>query len=389
MTIWVMNLKDNRSESEKADGKSKFDFCLEKKILGIGWGNEADLPDEEKSPEHLKALNALNKIKSGDLIWINGGEDFYIAAADGDLKKAPEEWHKYDIAHYIDCTYYKIGKEIPDELSEYKDKLAAYSTIQEKPFDELFYEKCNEVYEKLLKKSNDSNKKTEPMIFALVVIAAVIVIAAIIGGIMSEKSRGNTEINSTAAVSSGAGEVSGKNGSEEITSDISSGEVSDAASSSEKRYPTLEEYLSCVKTRFRESFNGTEISQGTITDGKYQFFIANLIETKLILSDNNEVINAFFTSGGKSEDFAKDIALAVPIGVALMEPLCKYGETEYFDMEEVQKDIYNKILEQVKETGYTGTINFAYSFGDCNFMLNYITSENRATMGVITGYKKD
>lgn len=43
MTIWYMNLKDNRAvENRNADEELKFRICIEKSILAIGWGFCAD-----------------------------------------------------------------------------------------------------------------------------------------------------------------------------------------------------------------------------------------------------------------------------------------------------------------------------------------------------------
>ena len=66
MNIWVMNLKDDRENFEKPNDLSKFQFCLNNGIIGIGWGNEIDLPDAQNSTNHLDALNSLKAIKIGD-----------------------------------------------------------------------------------------------------------------------------------------------------------------------------------------------------------------------------------------------------------------------------------------------------------------------------------
>lgn len=57
MKIWRMHLKDKRDpENRCKDSELKFRICLEKSILGIGWGLNADIDsweDYRKLAEHL------------------------------------------------------------------------------------------------------------------------------------------------------------------------------------------------------------------------------------------------------------------------------------------------------------------------------------------------
>lgn len=180
MNIWVMNLKDNRDETEKPEDLSKFQFCLNNSIAGIGWGNETDLPDDQKSSDHLNALNALRSIKPGDLIWINGGEEYYIATAKSEIKEANSAWHKYDIANYIECDFYKIGAEIPEKLQDYKDKLVAHSTIQHKPEDEGFYKSFNDVFMVSYEKNQNIPKKKSKKTIILSVVSLILIASIIL-----------------------------------------------------------------------------------------------------------------------------------------------------------------------------------------------------------------
>ena len=105
--IWVINIKDTRKEYEKTSPLSKEQFCLRKKIIGIGWGNEIELSDNEKSTNYLNALNSLKKIEIGDMIWIKWNLDYYIAVAKSQVIISPKDYHDYDISNHIMCDFIK------------------------------------------------------------------------------------------------------------------------------------------------------------------------------------------------------------------------------------------------------------------------------------------
>ncbi len=187
--IWVINIKDTRKEYEKTSPLSKEQFCLRKKIIGIGWGNEVELSDNEKSTNYLNALNSLKKIEIGDMIWIKWNLDYYIAVAKSQVIISPKDYHDYDISNHIMCDFYKIGIEFPKELEEYKNKLVAHSTIQEKPYDEKFYNTFEAVLNTAKMQNENSksifwnflrNKKRIISIFISIVILLTIIISGIV-----------------------------------------------------------------------------------------------------------------------------------------------------------------------------------------------------------------
>ena len=78
MSVWIMNLKDNRKESTVNETEKKFAFCKEKGILGIGW-----VGYEENGIEDLgfkKAKNAIIRFKPKDLVWVKNTtkKEYYI-----------------------------------------------------------------------------------------------------------------------------------------------------------------------------------------------------------------------------------------------------------------------------------------------------------------------
>ena len=168
-------------------------------------------------------------------------------------------------------------------------------------------------------------------------------------------------------------------------------EVSENTDSNSKTsFPTINEYISSLKNIVDEKI----IGEGIITGGKYEFDFSTSISTtkvKLFLNENNEVVNAFFMANGSQSNFLNDLINTMAIGVVLMQPLCEYCETEYFDNDTVIKSINEKVQEELERNNYQLDFSVDYQFGDCNF---YISSINLAgnlagsiVFTVVTGYK--
>lgn len=81
MAVWRMNLIDNREpENRCKDPELKFRICVEKSILGIGWGLDAAFDSWEdyqtlagyryrEDKGFSAAVNALKEMACGDLVW--------------------------------------------------------------------------------------------------------------------------------------------------------------------------------------------------------------------------------------------------------------------------------------------------------------------------------
>ena len=82
MNVWIMNLKDNREEKPADLLQSKFEFCKDKGIVGIGWAK----PGIENAGDvaFSQAENAIDSFEIGDLVWVknpsaeNDAEKHYV-----------------------------------------------------------------------------------------------------------------------------------------------------------------------------------------------------------------------------------------------------------------------------------------------------------------------
>ncbi len=127
MNVWLMNLKDNRDDKPVLE-QSKFAFCREKEIVGIGWAECC--ADTEESTGFKKANNAINSFEPDDLIWTHDDEsgEYYICKIKEkatDTPEANEEYKKYDIGQYCPCEYYEVGTKdkLPEGIS-YSDLIS-------------------------------------------------------------------------------------------------------------------------------------------------------------------------------------------------------------------------------------------------------------------------
>lgn len=81
MAVWRMNLIDNRKLGNRCkDQELKFRICIEKSIVGIGWGLNACFDSWEEyhtcadyryheNKGYTTAANALKEMACGDLVW--------------------------------------------------------------------------------------------------------------------------------------------------------------------------------------------------------------------------------------------------------------------------------------------------------------------------------
>ena len=99
MTVWRIFLDPERPEGSRLM-QSTFDFCIERGLLGIGWGLEPNSPVSLSDYEMLagrqydgrggkgwrSAFNAIRDMKRGDFCWTHrpGGDDFHLGLILGD-----------------------------------------------------------------------------------------------------------------------------------------------------------------------------------------------------------------------------------------------------------------------------------------------------------------
>lgn len=152
MTVWCINLKDNRDGKSLPEGKrktkEKIEYCLTNKIIAIGWApaETVNTSWEEyyratedyyaNRPNDLRgfhcAANAITRMKKGDLVWfkedVNHVHLFEIISVKPEL----ENWKRE-----IDVGPYRKVKEkglwTLAELMEYSkqfSKLYARHTME-------------------------------------------------------------------------------------------------------------------------------------------------------------------------------------------------------------------------------------------------------------------
>ena len=70
--VWSMNLKDNREENNAESSQKKFEFCMQRQIVGIGW-----FPNEnfDADPAFCNAKKCLSSFKRGDLVFFDTVKD--------------------------------------------------------------------------------------------------------------------------------------------------------------------------------------------------------------------------------------------------------------------------------------------------------------------------
>lgn len=130
MTVWRMKLRDYRNSPNcNADKELKFRICIEKSILAIGWGMNADfdnwaeyrkIADWYYSDDngYPTAVNHLSEMKRDDLVWIKNPvtDESYIAQIIDDAPSLCCYLKEFDIYGYRKAKTFKIT---PDLLEKY------------------------------------------------------------------------------------------------------------------------------------------------------------------------------------------------------------------------------------------------------------------------------
>lgn len=136
MKVWIMNLKDNREESQSKNGDEKFLFCMSRGIVGIGWAG-CD-PETSDDGAFLRAHMYLNSFEIGDLVWVRNivtGE-YYVCSITGKAEKAGEDlYNQNDIGEFCRCKFISVGNSeaLPDGITA--ERLISRTTISSAPED--------------------------------------------------------------------------------------------------------------------------------------------------------------------------------------------------------------------------------------------------------------
>ena len=111
MSVWKMNLIDNRECSSNCPKDEKFNFCKDSSIIGIGWGGYEDDEELKDDASYKKAKNAFLSLKTGDFVWVKNPltQNYYICK----IKSLPEykgdQYKDHDIGYCCECEYYSVG----------------------------------------------------------------------------------------------------------------------------------------------------------------------------------------------------------------------------------------------------------------------------------------
>lgn len=151
MTVWMMNLIDNRQvKNRNTDKELKFRICLEKSILAIGWGvSECPrdwaayraLADQEHAADsaYPTAVRNLQEMQKGDLVWLHNPvtQVYYLAQVTDDAPTLCCDFAAFDV---FSCRRASIQKIAPKVLAAYglaNAKLYANRAIEQVRVQEI------------------------------------------------------------------------------------------------------------------------------------------------------------------------------------------------------------------------------------------------------------
>lgn len=149
IALWKMNLIDNRLNTNKpiSTALSKFEYCYELGIVGIGWGR-GYAPSEKRNFEYAK--DKLSAMNIGDLVLTKNPDtnEYYVCKITGEYVNADTKINDtYDVNIFRKCIFYKIDN--TELLSVFNGhQLSARKTICESKITELnnlIFEMLNQV----------------------------------------------------------------------------------------------------------------------------------------------------------------------------------------------------------------------------------------------------
>ena len=139
IALWKMNLIDNRLNTNKptSTALSKFEYCYEHGIVGIGWGRGYN-PNEKKNFEYAK--DKLSAMNIGDLVLTKNPDtnEYYVCEITGEYVDADTKINDtYDVNIFRKCIFYDIDN--TKLLSEFNGhQLSARKTICESKIPDLY-----------------------------------------------------------------------------------------------------------------------------------------------------------------------------------------------------------------------------------------------------------
>lgn len=137
MQLWRIHLK-----TAAKDGRDPFEFCLEKKIIGVGWPvskkpNDRDEYWEIGSEEYKEgrkswstAINAIGwRMENGDLVWTrNSSGQYYLGKVSGEWEYRDHEENKnHDIVNVRPCALFMVDRSVPGTIV---NRFARSATLQ-------------------------------------------------------------------------------------------------------------------------------------------------------------------------------------------------------------------------------------------------------------------
>lgn len=144
MAIWSMNLIDNRELGNCCkDPELKFRICMEKSILGIGWGLNAVLDSWEDyqtlagycyhgDTAYSTAVNALREMACGDLVWTQNPvtNERYLAQVIDNKPSLCCYLREFDLFSYRKADIFQIDTELLDRYVLSEKELSGRHTIE-------------------------------------------------------------------------------------------------------------------------------------------------------------------------------------------------------------------------------------------------------------------
>ena len=164
MSVWRLHLR-NDVEDYGHTQEELFELCLKDGIIGVGWPEIKIRTDEEwlireqakkayqkGATAGFKAINAMRKMQTGDLIWTRYAGDYYLCKVNGKWIDQPylEKYKPYDITSYVPVTWQKIGMEdlIPGKIISSFRPSAAVQMVREMDDISAYmwnkYHRCND-----------------------------------------------------------------------------------------------------------------------------------------------------------------------------------------------------------------------------------------------------
>lgn len=131
MTIWIMNIKDNRTNGSLASSGQKFDVCFQRGILAIGWVGYAI----NQSSSFRRAYNALDRMRQDELVWVkhpvSGQRYICKITKDGiQVENSSNKPTHVDLGFYVECKYFPVSNSELAAFGIMPRRLVSRSTVR-------------------------------------------------------------------------------------------------------------------------------------------------------------------------------------------------------------------------------------------------------------------